>query len=737
MVKEKGKMTWKSALCILLASVMLSQTVLSPVFVPLPEREVEANPIAYPAIKTLLLVILVACGYSVASDAEGDALCSAFCDWFEAVKDHIADIGAVSDASKAASEYNSLKLEKAGKSVLISAYSELCSSMKYFVTKVLPNYVSKAESYDGTAGGKYAMKACCNTKITQKAINYLKQHGLYTGSVQSFLDGRNMSMFLLVVKSTACYLYYYSDSVYPYSGQPNYYSRSPYAFCVDDEGLLRVCKPGTDELWTGSNYNNFSYISWKRSSVTEDFKPYLSYGSPVIGTTQSLAYENFNPANMMPCYINAPVFTSIDELNAYVANFDKYKNITGIFGDGTAAFELPADATITAGDNSLSDQIAAAIADALSNSSSGTLTADQVNEIVNSSITDYSDSLSDIKDSTDSIGSGVAFTNAWLGKIYTKICEISSSLSKPTTDGSSALSIDDSDAFTVIQGGGGNSNPDPNDDDPKIWFAGSFMAASFLKPVLEYFGQPLSLITKWLNSIKKTLDTQVTKQNQIISDNSTAATNVLSAITSLPGSIFGQFTESLGSIISYLQQIAVAAAGGATTLTNLPGNMYQYIKQAIEDAMKSNPLKFPESIPLEVPDLNLKIDPLNIPILGDILAVLQAICEAVMEFFSFDSSAVDQAIEALKGKMYDKVPYDRLVRMFDTNPFTNDYEYPVISIKTPNIIKIFYPSEELILFNGEDYAGYFVFFRSLLRAMCWLAYAYACIGRLKVYQVMN
>lgn len=91
------------------------------------------------------------------------------------------------------------------------------------------------------------------------------------------------------------------------------------------------------------------------------------------------------------------------------------------------------------------------------------------------------------------------------------------------------------------------------------------------------------------------------------------------------------------------------------------------------------------------------------------------------------NAVVDDRVET--AKFVDLKPKTSLFQI--NRSFSKDY--PVLKMKTPGIVKkAGYQNEEIILFNGKDYATYFVWVRNLLTAFFIVAYAYMCLKKFKV-----
>lgn len=108
-----------------------------------------------------------------------------------------------------------------------------------------------------------------------------------------------------------------------------------------------------------------------------------------------------------------------------------------------------------------------------------------------------------------------------------------------------------------------------------------------------------------------------------------------------------------------------------------------------------------------------------IGLIGIIIDLLKAILQAIKDFMSWFIIDFDlikaHALEAVKS-----VPafsgFEPVLGYIDDfrTSITDSYEYPVIAIKTPEILLPFYPQAEIILVDFKDYATYFIWLRTFL-----------------------
>ena len=671
---------------------------------------------AIPALYSLFYAILAGCGMSCGNTQQNSALCDAFCSWMddvqagrEVVKEGLYGNGAMQ-------QYSSLKGIAIGRKVAVSSFPKVVSLMRYFIKTVAPQYVSSGGKYTGSNIADYnqvTFHASSNTyaELLHVSNSFGCDLTSFSGTSFSLSKLKNSPMYAIGITKdlTYMFLYYYEGSVYPASNT---------IFCKSGDGGVPVLLRNYNTSFTNGNYQRFNYYRFSRASVTSNWK-YLSSSSDT---------SNYIPIDdtSYDWYVGhtCKYFESYDELERYVGNMQRYKAIEGIYGYYTE-YNYPSNYEITAGDSSISDAITKGISQALDKAGEQGLSADEVASIVQANVIDYTSEIEKINDSVNDLNSTQVVTNSWLSKIYSKICEMSA------TDGSSALDLDDvTEQFKVMEGGG---QPDNDDNEPpKIWGVGAFTTIKLLEPVFKFFGEPLSLITKWLNSIQKTIESTSAKEvEQAVKnqqENSNAITNVIEVISDFPMKIYEQFKVVLGNIIIYLDNIATAAAAGAQVLTEFPLEIVQWISQGVSEALDLHPLE------VSIPDVSVDVDfpPIEIPILSDILAVLEAILGAVRAFFIIDTAELEKAMDLNKGKIEKKLPFEPARELFAAFKFSDSYDYPILKIQSPGIIKQFTQEDYIILFDGKNFADYFKLVRGLLVATLWFGYAYCIVCKFRV-----
>ena len=68
---------------------------------------------------------------------------------------------------------------------------------------------------------------------------------------------------------------------------------------------------------------------------------------------------------------------------------------------------------------------------------------------------------------------------------------------------------------------------------------------------------------------------------------------------------------------------------------------------------------------------------------------------------------------------------------------TNSYDYPVITIECPEILRPYWKQEQIILLDFEDYATYFIWVRTAMAFAILFGFALWLIKDIKVSFTLN
>lgn len=301
---------------------------------------------------------------------------------------------------------------------------------------------------------------------------------------------------------------------------------------------------------------------------------------------------------------------------------------------------------------------------------------------------------------TDAVNENTKTLSTLLTSILATVRTLSDNVAKiankAVTDGSSALKIDDiADQFKVIEGTGGSEEP-PDEEPPKEpelwkWTPVGFEFVSFLKPVFEFFSEPLEIITASLKSI-------------------------WTSIEAVPGNISSAFKEW---VLPAVDSCLLGLNNIFTSIEGLPAKIAASISTV--------------TLPVEVPEITLPEITLPNPI--DYTNPLNKIISLLEQFFLIDTVAIGDALSGFDNVWKDKFPEEKIGALFKNFSFSSSFTYPVIKIQTPDIIKTYYSDEYIILvdFGSDMLIKHVKWARNIIRAMLWFAFALGRINSLKAY----
>lgn len=471
----------------------------------------------------------------------------------------------------------------------------------------------------------------------------------------------------------------------------------------------------------------------------EDGKYYLggskSYTSSKPRSTISLS-EIFTDSSYdkdYTLYTTIPMYSSKED---YINSTDARTSnpVNGfLYGASSAALAIGGTFALRKG-----GAITQEVADAISalKAENPDATDEDINETVAGVLAGIGELDSSIEEGNDIAAS----SNSWLEKIHDKVSagfdmsisaihaaimalgtSVTSKLDlvrSAIVDGTSALQeeVDDiRDQFTVIEGGGGqepDQDPDPDPEDPiPVWIPVLPAVVKFLKPVLNFFANPLSIITQYLHVYQKLF---VGWQEWI-----------KGTYDNVTGIFFNQMPQILNILNSLLNQAIGFPAALAPFIVSSIVEALEKIEPLPIEIPAGIPIEFPDSIPLELPE------GFSIP---NYMNILQQILEAIQNIFGLDMVAIQAAALGLTGSLDGCFPDLGKIRdIFAGFHFSDSSEYPVIKVQTPQIIKEHgYDKEYIILCDFSDYAVYCVWVRRLCRLMIWLAFAYTIFSHFKV-----
>lgn len=341
--------------------------------------------------------------------------------------------------------------------------------------------------------------------------------------------------------------------------------------------------------------------------------------------------------------------------------------------------------------------------------------------------------------------------NQYLSQILTKLDSITVALSKPATEGSSALQLDQ-EQWKVVEGSGGNpKNDDDNNNKRPKWATLAFLAP--LVMVAEDLLDSSGVSNDILEGIKSGVNTGFENIGNAIDSIKGFVSSILEAIKALPEAIFNAFKDFLNewkagiefyyqSVVDIIQAMKV----GIETLVNYVFDILtqlQALPQALADIIADqfakieiNPLIQPIVQPELNPNIevnpaievnpNIELSPLLNP-LAEIVRLLEEILEAIKEFFSINP-------EAISDNWNSKTPNFSIQKYAKPFIFAHEFgnEPPILVVDTPDIVRGFYDQDQIVIFDARNYDKYFKIIRMIVNAIIIIAYAYACLCKFKV-----
>lgn len=445
--------------------------------------------------------------------------------------------------------------------------------------------------------------------------------------------------------------------------------------------------------------------------------------SSVVRDTRNTGYYyDLSASAINKMFIDFPLYTSYSAYCAQAEIENSYATALPVVGSGSVSTALPDSVTVSQ-TPARTKEIEKTITEARKENPS--ITQDELDEAVAKAIAKANTTTDSPSDSSTTDSAALSDIIVSLGYIR----EIVQQFQKDWTDGSSALQRDVEDVrdnFTVIEGGG-DSGSDPEDEDPKIWVPPLFFASRFLKPVMEYFGNPLSEITKFLNSILNSV-----KQLPQLFDKAGAL-------------YIGRIYSDMTNMVSYVHFIGQSISDlpkKIADLIEIPVLNPQEIVEALNEGLvfPNLPVELPEiNIPaIEIPEIKIpeiKVPDVNVdfPAVPDYLPALNNILAAIQNIFVLDTAAVNVSAGKLTGLWDKHLPFiPRIQKIISGISFSDSYDYPVIKMQTPKNLRPYYGSDYIILFDGKDFKDYFVWTRGIVKMMLYVGFFYSLTKHFRV-----
>ena len=732
-VVKKTRIFFRRGICILLTSCILSMTVASDY---LGARYVQANPFVVVGAEKLIETVLLSLGITVAFSSDLKTLAKRLSynidEW---TADEQACIQEMIDSGKVKINDSAVgktwaKLKSKVKSIVVPNDK---SASQPKVPDILDTSVAMQYQY-GILTEKSLFSVWNNLEVIgegstdyfAKGVNdEVLKHGFCMVGKKVNLDTGRMSIWVmypcldLTALNSSTYLQYSNDT-------------------------FQVCNKNNGSVEDGGNHKAGQCQVIRLQKVYSDSKyftvPYRCISkNKLIGECtgwtldETIRYFSANASesdSISFCMYSAvPIYESYQDYVKTNTAATAFPLAGDIYGNGEAAIDDSKDFSLTTG------EITKTVEDALNDyvKEHPDATDEEKNDVVAGILPKIDDVNERIDETTDE----VATSNSWLSKIYTKINTrldtTLSSVKSAIVDGTSALKEDTEDirdSFKVIKGGGGSQEPD-EDPEPHVWAPVIPDTARFLKPVLEFLGKPLSIITKYLDKLK-------TGVEDLLKEIKSIRVGWQEWIKGTYDNCTGIFNTSLPNIIQILQGLANSAK-------DFPANIASSLAEILPDAL-NNVLDKIEVIvpPIEIPEITVSPAPVevqvptpevqvNIPPIPDYTGLLQQILAAIQNIFALDADAVGDAQKRFNDAVDDVVPdlpdFPKLFGSFQT---TDKIEYPVFKMQTPEVLREYYDHDYIILLDCKDYAEYIVWIRRILQAAIWLTFAYAVLCHFKV-----
>lgn len=679
----------------------------------------------YYCLQALMEYMMSLNGLSTTNRRDNDALCDAFCDWMDACGDALT----YTKEEKVRDEFALLTSFTIGTKFALSTVTNTKAAMQEFIDKFVKQSKGNRSAYSKSVSWiDTPVENTAGYKGNQVGGGILSAYGYINGGSYTGSSGSSYAYYYTKNKSFSYNSTPYSGDVFViYNGQYKY-DVYPDSTSYYLDSYMNVRRFG----YTGVIQRSKIYI-YVYDPETKKNKAMLTVGTQedlptsLQKITKSKGYIMPTPNGDDPNKNNL-IVSSIATLMATMEAIQLYGNSTVLPSQADQITDL------VAGQTTMIDNIN----NTLQSLEDASLSEEEINQIIADNIIDYSPALDDINEGLDDVNKNTETTNKWLSKVNGNLVVTNNWLNQiykkmDSISGNNALDIEDlTDQFKVVQGGASSSSPD---EPPKIWGMGAFTTVKFLQPLFNFFGEPLSQITKWLSSIRGTITQSISdstsKQVKAQEDSTAAINSVFSNLTNIPTKIFDAFKTMLQSMLTGIQSIVGVTGDILGAIKLLPKQIVEAINESLAITI---PMEFPDTLP------DLELAPVSLPSIEE---ALDSILAAVKGIFELDLDPINDEIADNVEKMDDKFPVSKFRMVLDEFNFDDTYDYPVIKIQCPQILVSYLGESKnmqdgyLILFNGKDYADTFKFVRALLTALIWVTYAYACLCKFKVRFVLD
>ena len=414
-------------------------------------------------------------------------------------------------------------------------------------------------------------------------------------------------------------------------------------------------------------------------------KPGIRFFNSAAALRNALLLSDYAPTS--------PVYglTSSAGTKPFTKNEDGTLTLKDLQPSITKAVESAVSSAISANPSITQEDLNAMVAQILV---SNTEIKDEIKDDIGESTSFLAGILAEIK----AIVTGNTKTLSGLSEQVTAVQDSVSKIGAGSTDGTSALkepveSI--ADQFTVIDGGASDPGDGNKDDEPDVWAVGPVASIKLLQPLFTFLTKPLKIIT---NSLRQ----------------------IWTQIKLVPGNISSALHEwvfpALQNQLDKLDRLIKIVGDGFTAL---PDNF----KAALEN------------LKIEVPEITIpeiKVPEINLPEAINYTSAFSRIIELLESFFVIDSAALASAASGFDAVWEDKFPFgSRLHAILGGFSFPDNFDYPVIKMQTPDILKQFYKQDYIVLCDFSQFKTQCVWVRNLCRCLLWFSFALSFINHLR------
>lgn len=440
-----------------------------------------------------------------------------------------------------------------------------------------------------------------------------------------------------------------------------------------------------------------------------------SYSSTYGTSGINVVNPNYSGAFSSSVYMNKDtrIYSSFQEyaMMEYSSIFSASSTVYGLSSTAKAPTmdDTTGDVSIPLAQPSTTANVEQAIADALADNPA--LTQEEANAIA-------SDVIAAQNGTTDAVNQNTKTLSTLLTSILAQVKSIAANVSKISVGGGTAALdwTDVQEAFeeeTVP----GSSDNDNDDDEPKVWVPPKLKAVGFLAPLLMLLGGALSNLSAFQSKILGVLE-GVEEWIMDIPENIGKALDkvfspTLTGIATGIGAVAGHLEEWIMDIPeSIMDLLSINELPLDLILTGILGLPLDVVK-ALNDSL----------------DLDIDIPDIAIP---NYKTLLDRIIELLEGLFLIDTAALAVAFSGFESVWEDKLPFgDKLLALFNEFYFSSNYNYPVIKVRTPQILTSYYDDEYIVLLDFADYKQYVLWARSLVKACLWFAFALSIFGHLR------